>query len=61
MVRDILVLGVPRSLGAPDLLYLLWYAYVIYTYMVIPVKIDTRIVMNDIPTPCTTEYKIYKS
>ena len=48
--RYCLVLGVPRSLGAPDLLYLLRYAYVIYTYMVIPVKIDTRIVMNDIPT-----------
>jgi len=48
--KDCLVLGVPCSLGAPDLLYLLRYAYVIYTYMVIPVKIDTRIVMNDIPT-----------
>ena len=48
--RYYLVLGVPHSLGAPDLLYLLWYAYVIYTYMVIQVKIDTRIVMNDIPT-----------
>ena len=48
--RYSLVLGVPCSLGAPDLLYLLWYAYVIYTYMVIPAKIDSRIVMNDIPT-----------
>ena len=47
--RYCLVLGVPRSLGAPDLLYLLQYAYIIYTYMVIPAKIDTRIVMNDIP------------
>ena len=29
------VLGVPCSLGAPDLLYLIRYAYVIYTYVVI--------------------------
>ena len=48
--RYCLVLGVPHSLGAPDLLYLLWYAYIIYTYMVILAKIDTWIVMNDIPT-----------
>ena len=50
-VREIiLVSGVPCSLGALDLLYLLWYAYVIYPYMVIQGKIDTWIVMNNIPT-----------
>jgi len=51
MVREYVdVLGVPRSLGAPDLLYLLWYTYIIYPYMVIWGKIDTQIVNNNIPT-----------
>ena len=53
--RYSLVLGVPRSLGALDLLYLLRYAYIIYTYMVILAKIDTWIVMNDIPTLYTRQ------
>jgi len=36
MEREIyVILGVPHSLGALDLLYLIQYAYIIYTYVVI--------------------------
>ena len=37
-------------LGALELLYLIRYAYVIYTYMVIQERLDTRIVKNNIST-----------